>query len=100
MIGVYLTDLTFLELGNPDFLPDTHFINFDKRRKVFNLIEQIQRYQRIPYALIAVSQIQDFLMKILSTEQQEDFTVLSEDELYDQSLIVEPKEFVEDEEDE
>jgi len=30
-LGLYLTDLTFIEDGNKDFLANSEFINFDKR---------------------------------------------------------------------
>ncbi|KAL5037234.1 hypothetical protein RTP6_004701 [Batrachochytrium dendrobatidis] len=95
-LGVYLTDLTFLELGNPDFLPDTHFVNFDKRRKVYNLIKDIQRYAQVPFALNPLPPVQEFLKKIAERRGTpvgwEEFPLFTEDELYEQSLIVEPKE--------
>ncbi|KAJ2999907.1 hypothetical protein HDV02_001426 [Globomyces sp. JEL0801] len=81
--GVFLTDLTFCDLGNPDFLPESHFINFDKRRKVYSLIKEIQKYQLTPYALIPVPQIQDFLKKLGDPEK---LCLMSEDELYSKSL--------------
>ncbi|KAI8902868.1 ras guanine nucleotide exchange factor domain-containing protein [Globomyces pollinis-pini] len=94
-LGVFLTDLTFCDLGNPDFLPESHFINFDKRRKVYSLIKEIQKYQLTPYALIPVPQIQDFLKKLGDPEK---LCLMSEDELYSKSLEVEPKEESSDEE--
>ncbi|RKO92664.1 ras guanine nucleotide exchange factor domain-containing protein, partial [Blyttiomyces helicus] len=59
-LGVYLTDLTFIELGNPDFLPDVHAINFEKRRKVHGVIKEIQSFQRTPYALMPLQGLRDF----------------------------------------
>lgn len=85
-LGVFLTDLTFLDLGNQDFLPESHFINFDKRRKVFQLIREIQRFQHTNYALNPVQQIQDF-MKTLGDKDS-----LNEDGLYEKSELFEPKE--------
>jgi son of sevenless-like protein len=40
---MYLTDLTFLEEGNPDKIGE--LINFDKRRRVAAVIKEIQQYQ-------------------------------------------------------
>ncbi|KAJ3168966.1 hypothetical protein HDU88_001293 [Geranomyces variabilis] len=87
-LGVSLTDLTFTELGNPDFLPETPaLINFDKRRKVCQVLtNSIQKYQAVPYNLIPVSGIRDFLSNLGS------LPLLNDDELYQMSLKVEPKE--------
>ena len=41
--GMYLTDLTFIEDGNPDKVG--HMINFVKRRLYANVIREIQQYQ-------------------------------------------------------
>lgn len=103
-LGVFLTDLTFLELGNPDFLPDSHYINFDKRRKVYSLIKEIQKYQRSPYVLLPIPQIQEFMAKLGDTSGaavgwQESIIIMTEEELYNKSLEFEPKEASSDEED-
>ena len=47
--GVYLTDLTFIEDGNPDTRQDgdRQLINFKKREMVFNVIQSIQLYQNV-----------------------------------------------------
>ena len=97
-LGVYLTDLTFLDLGNSDFLPDTNFINFDKRRKVFNLIKEIQKYQLTQYALQPVPQIQEFMKKLGDSNSKAEGTALmTEDQLYEKSMEVEAKEESSDE---
>lgn len=98
-LGVYLTDLTFLDLGNSDFLPDTNFINFEKRRKVFNLIREIQRYQQTQYALQPVSQIQEFMKRLGESKTTEDVNLMTEDQLYDKSMEVEAKEESSDDDD-
>lgn len=101
-LGVYLTDLTFIELANPDFIPDTHLINLDKRMKIASIIKHIQEYQQTPYSLAPVLAIQEFLKKVgtqtpggLSPNQP----ILSDDEMYERSLIVEPREVETDDED-
>ncbi|RKP02606.1 hypothetical protein CXG81DRAFT_10590 [Caulochytrium protostelioides] len=83
-LGVYLTDLTFIELGNTDFLPDGGYINFEKRRKVAHIIRSIQSYQLHPYHFMPVIAIQEFIHGLHAT--------MSEDEMYEKSLQVEPRE--------
>jgi len=84
-LGVYLTDLTFIEDGNNDFLPapNNHLINFDKRKKISKSITEIKMYQQIPYFFNDVTEIQDFLYSVKG---------LDEKTLYSRSLVVEPKE--------
>jgi len=48
-LGVYLTDLTFIEDGNPDRLKtDERLINFGKRQKTAEVIKEIMIYQSTP----------------------------------------------------
>jgi len=105
-LGVYLTDLTFLDLGNPDYLPETHLINFEKRRKVFTLVREIQRYQETPYALQPVPQIQEFMKRLGSggtesgsTSSSASTVILTEDGLYEKSMEIEAKEVSSDSDD-
>eukprot|EP00164_Ancoracysta_twista_P010056 GFYU01015047.1.p1 GENE.GFYU01015047.1~~GFYU01015047.1.p1 ORF type:complete len:854 (-),score=178.57 GFYU01015047.1:98-2584(-) len=60
-LGTFLTDLTFIEDGNKDHLPGTTLINFGKRQLVYNVIEEIQRFQNTPYSFAEVHQIQQKL---------------------------------------
>jgi son of sevenless-like protein len=85
-LGVYLTDLTFIDDGNPDQLREaTHLINFSKRAKTADVIREIQQYQASPYNLHGIPEIQQFLRKhIIGARDQQ--------ELYDLSLEMEPKE--------
>eukprot|EP00009_Paramoeba_aestuarina_P001203 CAMPEP_0201506558 /NCGR_PEP_ID=MMETSP0161_2-20130828/474_1 /ASSEMBLY_ACC=CAM_ASM_000251 /TAXON_ID=180227 /ORGANISM="Neoparamoeba aestuarina, Strain SoJaBio B1-5/56/2" /LENGTH=986 /DNA_ID=CAMNT_0047900685 /DNA_START=179 /DNA_END=3139 /DNA_ORIENTATION=- len=59
-LGMFLTDLTFIEDGNPDTTKEG-LINFTKRRYVAQVILEIQQYQQIPYCLQAVPIITSFL---------------------------------------
>ena len=101
-LGVYLTDLTFLELGNQDYLPESHFINYEKRRKVYQLVQEIKKFQNVPFPFTLVPQIQDFMRKLMESKGtpvgwEEKPVIMKEDELYDKSLEYEPKEPSDDE---
>ncbi|KAJ3189348.1 hypothetical protein HDU85_002977 [Gaertneriomyces sp. JEL0708] len=107
--GVSLTDLTFIDLGNPDYLPDSGHINFDKRTKVYQLFQsQIFPFQTTPLPFTAVPGILDFFRdlrhfyKVLTGAGNQDAKrrdqlrwespLLSEEEGYNTSLAVEPRE--------
>jgi son of sevenless-like protein len=81
-IGVYLTDLTFLEDGNTDLLGN--LINFDKRRRIATVISDIKQYQQAKYALAHEPVLREFVLKI-----SEGF---DENKCYKESLRVEPRE--------
>ncbi len=55
-LGVFLTDLTFMNDGNPDEIKG--LVNLDKRRRVANTIREIQQYQNTPYSFTEVPIIQ------------------------------------------
>ncbi|KAL1921320.1 uncharacterized protein VTP21DRAFT_11036 [Calcarisporiella thermophila] len=85
-LGVYLTDLTFIEDGNPDSLKRSHeLINFAKYTKTAEVIRELQRYQITPYSLAPVPEIQLFLRKCLQSAR-------AVEELYPLSLSLEPRE--------
>lgn len=85
-LGCYLTDLTFIEDGNPDFLKvDSRLINFSKRAKTAEVIREIQQYQSLPYAITPVVELQNFLLQCLQES-------LDEGQMYDLSLQLEPRE--------
>jgi hypothetical protein len=78
---VHLSDLTFIEDGNPDTI--NGLINFTKRRLVFRVISDVSRYQQNAYNLHPVPQI-IALLSNLDTKK--------DDELYELSLKREPRE--------
>jgi hypothetical protein len=85
-LGVYLTDLTFNEDGNPNYMPKLpHLINFGKQAKTAEIIREIQGYQNSHYNLDAVAEVQDYLTDQISKAKN-----LAQ--LYELSLQMEPKE--------
>ncbi|KAL0485738.1 Ras guanine nucleotide exchange factor gefJ [Acrasis kona] len=84
-IGIFLTDLTFIEDGNKDFITsgDFELINLFKRMKQASVIKELVRLREMPYALQQVTELSDLLYNM---------TILTEDELYDLSLQAEPRE--------
>jgi son of sevenless-like protein len=89
-LGVYLTDLTFVEDGNPDFIVSKRtgrqLINWTKRRFIHNVISEIQTYQHKPYNIQPVYQIDRLLVKELENHQ-----VVSDQDMYKISLQREPR---------
>jgi hypothetical protein len=85
-LGVYLTDLTFIEDGNTNNLKSNNkLINFSKQTKTAEVIREIQQYQNQPYNLNPVKEVCDFILKCLNE-------TVDETTLYDMSLILEPRE--------
>jgi len=80
-IGVYLSDLTFIEEGNLDTLANGQ-VNFVKRRMLANVIQELGQYQQTPYNLIRVDAIQLFF---------EALRPMTETEQYQRSLQHEPR---------
>ena len=78
--GTYLTDLTFIEDGNPDNIDGQ--INFKKREMIHGTIQEIQLYQTTLYPFPPVEPIYTFLT---------DLPYCGEKELFDVSLILEPR---------
>jgi son of sevenless-like protein len=84
MLGVYLTDLTFIEDGIPSLTP-SELINFNKRAKTAEVIRDIQQYQNVPYLLQPVPELQDYLLSNLQAAGDVH-------DMYDRSLEIEPRE--------
>ncbi|KAJ6234207.1 guanine nucleotide exchange factor [Anaeramoeba flamelloides] len=87
-IGMYLTDLVFVDEGNTDLLSSTDgrkkLINFDKRRRTSEVIRQIQLFQQAPYLFTSITEIQSFIEKNTANSYDDE-------QLYEQSLKVEPR---------
>ena len=87
--GKYQTNIVFLEEGNPDFLLNSDLINFSKRRKVAEIISEIQQYQNQPYCLSPYQKLKQFLEDLDPFPEMESTEV--EDYLYRKSLEIEPR---------
>ncbi|KAF2104922.1 ras GEF [Rhizodiscina lignyota] len=83
--GVYLTDLTFIEDGIPSIIKKTNLINFAKRAKTADVISGIQQYQKVPYPLQPVPELQEYILNNMRTAGDVH-------EMYEMSLQVEPRE--------
>eukprot|EP00211_Chloroparvula_japonica_P000959 CAMPEP_0119135872 /NCGR_PEP_ID=MMETSP1310-20130426/20227_1 /TAXON_ID=464262 /ORGANISM="Genus nov. species nov., Strain RCC2339" /LENGTH=985 /DNA_ID=CAMNT_0007126817 /DNA_START=12 /DNA_END=2966 /DNA_ORIENTATION=- len=80
-LGMYLTDLTFIEDGNPDTVKG-NLINFTKRRYVAQVIQDIQQYQQTPFCLKPEPIIQGYLRSLY---------IWDEEKLYQYSLEFMPR---------
>jgi len=77
-LGMYLKDLTFLEDGNLNYLEveggAQDIINFEKMRRVANVIHEIILYQPLPYNFNRNELILDLLKnKLISNTEMENF---------------------------
>jgi RasGEF domain len=84
-LGLFLTDLTFTDDGNPDTRNAGKLINFDKYAKTARIIRDLIRYQA-PYALAEVLEIQALLFQSIDERSGMDVQ-----ELYEHSLKLEPR---------
>jgi len=80
-IGVYLSDLTFIEDGNPNMVGN--LINFEKRRLLCSVILELQTYQQKPYNLQVVAPLYELLAHLPNPPD--------EAKLYATSLVREPR---------
>lgn len=97
-VGTYLTDLTFVDAGNPATkqlpgLGDSEgmsVINFDKHTRTAKIIGELQRFQ-IPYRLAEVPEMQEWIqaqiVRVKSSSENENVQ-----QYYRKSLLLEPRE--------
>jgi len=82
-LGLYLSDLTFIEDGNQDTLADGAYVNFEKCSMVAKVIQDLCKFQLQPYNYTRVDLIQQWMDLWESP---------TEKECFDLSLKVEPRE--------
>jgi hypothetical protein len=80
-LGLYMSDLTFLDNGNPNFHSDS-LINFSKCRLIYHQIRDLILRQDKSYIFEEVPALHESLLK---------FTFLDDDTLYEVSLQREPR---------
>lgn len=95
-VGMYLTDLTFVDIGNQTTrqLPgegaeeSKSVINFDKHMKTAKIISELQRFQ-IPYRLTEIPELQTWMQdQLVRVRTSNENNVHSH---YRRSLILEPR---------
>lgn len=82
-LGIYLSDLTFIEDGNPNNITEA-LINFDKRRRIASVIKEMKEYQQINYYFKDVPIIKGYLLAVGET-------IFDENTCYKISLQIEPR---------
>ncbi|KAK5619214.1 Ras-specific guanine nucleotide-releasing factor 2 [Crenichthys baileyi] len=81
-LGMYLTDLAFIEEGTPNFTEEG-LVNFSKMRMISHIIREIRQFQQTPYRIEHQPKVTQYLMDKTLT--------MDEDMLYDLSLKIEPR---------
>ncbi|QPH09830.1 hypothetical protein C2857_000849 [Epichloe festucae Fl1] len=102
-LGMYLTDLTFVDIGNPatkqmsmgtdsdeDGSGGLTVVNFDKHTRTAKIIGELQRFQ-IPYRLMEVHDLQDWLSAQIRRVREGDPGNVQVT-YYRKSLLLEPRE--------
>lgn len=95
-VGTYLTDLTFVDIGNqttrqlPGEGPEESrsVINFDKHAKTAKIISELQRFQ-IPYRFTEIPELQTWMQDQLVRVRTSDESSMQNH--YRRSLILEPR---------
>jgi hypothetical protein len=103
-LGMYLTDLTFVDIGNPatkqlqafgmespeDGASGLTVVNFDKHTRTAKIIGELQRFQ-IPYRLTEIPEMQEWMTaQIVRVRQSDQGNV--QVSYYRKSLLLEPRE--------
>jgi hypothetical protein len=97
-VGIYLTDLTFVDVGNQSTRPlpgsgsdgeaPIQVINFDKHNKTAKIISDLQRFQ-IPYRLQEVPELQTWMQdQLVHVRTMGESNVQNH---YRRSLLLEPR---------
>ncbi|XP_028917832.1 rap guanine nucleotide exchange factor 1 isoform X6 [Ornithorhynchus anatinus] len=80
-LGLILQDLTFVHLGNPDYIDGK--VNFSKRWQQFNILDSMRRFQQVHYEIRRNDDIVNFF---------NDFSDhLAEEALWELSLKIKPR---------
>lgn len=80
-LGVFLTDLTFTEDGNKDFI-EGNKVNWKKRQLLYKILSSLRRFQGVPYAIPIENPAYTLLRRL---------PALGDEALYELSLLREPR---------
>ncbi|KAM5291354.1 ras-specific guanine nucleotide-releasing factor 1 isoform 2-T2 [Glossophaga mutica] len=81
-LGMYLTDLAFIEEGTPNYTEDG-LVNFSKMRMISHIIREIRQFQQTAYKIEHQAKVTQYLL--------DQSFVMDEESLYESSLRLEPK---------
>ncbi|XP_014483394.1 PREDICTED: ras-specific guanine nucleotide-releasing factor 2-like isoform X4 [Dinoponera quadriceps] len=81
-LGLYLTDLSFIEEGTPNLTEDG-LLNFSKMRMIAHVIREIRHFQQTPYKIELIPKVSNYLL--------DTSLLLNEKDLYRMSLDIEPR---------
>nr|XP_005999762.1 PREDICTED: ras-specific guanine nucleotide-releasing factor 1 [Latimeria chalumnae] len=81
-LGMYLTDLVFIEEGTPNYTEDG-LVNFSKMRMISHIIREIRQFQQTAYKIDHEAKVTQYLL--------DKTYVMDEESLYEASLRIEPK---------
>uniref|UniRef100_A0A4W3I978 Ras protein-specific guanine nucleotide-releasing factor 2b n=1 Tax=Callorhinchus milii TaxID=7868 RepID=A0A4W3I978_CALMI len=81
-LGMYLTDLAFIEEGTPNFTEEG-LVNFSKMRMISHIIREIRQFQQTPYRIDHQPKVIQYLL--------DKAVIMDEDTLYELSLKLEPR---------
>ncbi|XP_053128373.1 ras-specific guanine nucleotide-releasing factor 1 isoform X4 [Hemicordylus capensis] len=81
-LGMYLTDLAFIEEGTPNYTEDG-LVNFSKMRMISHIIREIRQFQQTAYKIEHQAKVTQYLL--------DQSCVMDEEGLYEASLQIEPK---------
>ncbi|XP_019687314.2 ras-specific guanine nucleotide-releasing factor 1 isoform X2 [Felis catus] len=81
-LGMYLTDLAFIEEGTPNYTEDG-LVNFSKMRMISHIIREIRQFQQTAYKIEHQVKVTQYLL--------DQSFVMDEESLYESSLRMEPK---------
>ncbi|XP_065221705.1 ras-specific guanine nucleotide-releasing factor 2-like isoform X3 [Planococcus citri] len=81
-LGMYLSDLSFIEEGTPNFTEDG-LLNFSKMRMIAHVIREVRCYQDTRYSIEHNPKVSSYLLN--------KSLLLDDEELYRRSLELEPR---------
>ncbi|CAK9811174.1 Ras-specific guanine nucleotide-releasing factor 2 [Anthophora plagiata] len=81
-LGLYLSDLSFIEEGTPTMTEDG-LLNFSKMRMIAHVIREIRHFQQTPYKIELITKVTNYLL--------DPSLLLNDEDLDRMSLEIEPR---------